>query len=426
MITPFPDHDAVAAVRRAGSGDRTKHPRPRVLFYSHDADGVGHLARILLVVREIAHRRPDAALLVITGSSQAHAFDAPPNLDFIRLPLLANQELFRSPRLARRAVPGAEPPRREDVDVWRLRAALTQAAAAAFAPDVVLVNHEPGGPRSELVPALETLHAARPRPAILFGLTDEFDDGPAVRSLWRRSQGYDLLDRVYDRILVYGCQEVFDPVIEYGLSPTAAAKAVFCGHLVERGPLIPAAAIRAEFGAGEAPLVIVAPGGGADGEPLLRAYLAAVQEPELSGLVSFVVAGPLLPADARAELEAIAGHLDRVTVVPFTKNLVSYYAAADLVVTMGGANNLATLLSLGKRVISVPRARPTREQLKRAECFAERGLLTLIHPFVLTPARLRDAIRRSMAAPPPTVDLDFDGVRRVGEEIGAAVDRRGL
>ena len=49
--------------------------------------------------------------------------------------------------------------------------------------------------------------------------------------MWRRQHVYELLDDVYDVILVYGDRSVCDVVDAYGLSEHAAAKTRYVGYL---------------------------------------------------------------------------------------------------------------------------------------------------------------------------------------------------
>ena len=58
----------------------------RVLLYSHDSVGLGHLRRNLAVAGEIANTFPNANILVVTGSTCATQFKLPPNTDLIKIP----------------------------------------------------------------------------------------------------------------------------------------------------------------------------------------------------------------------------------------------------------------------------------------------------------------------------------------------------
>lgn len=396
--------------------DAGRAPRPRVLLYSHDGYGLGHIRITLALAGALADRMPDASLLILTGSFQAHAYDLPSNIDYVKLPAVAKRPLYRDlPVAARR---GALP------DVWHMRQALIQETANAFAPDLLVVDHAPAGLNGELLHTLASLRGAEPTATLVLCLRDITYGAELTRTTWDKHGVHDLMDRTYDRILVYGDRAIFDPIAEYEFSREAAAKTTFCGYIARADPLLPAANVRTAVKATEAPLVVVAPGGGADGRHLVETYLAAAAA-ELTDVVSFVVTGPLLDPADRADLEAIAANLPRVTLVPFTPDLGSYLNAADVVVTMGGYNAVAEAVSLGKRAIVVPRAEGSDEQTIRAERFAQRGLVALLHPHDLTPDRLALAVRTALAAaPPPPHQLDFAGLPRMSDILARLLGQR--
>lgn len=398
---------------------REKVPR-RVLFYSHDGYGLGHLRRTLAIARTVADGQPDAALLALTGSPQAHTCEVVPNLDYVKLPAVAKRHLYEG-------LPTLVTTRGALQNVWYVREALIRETANAFAPHLVVVDQAPAGLAGEMVRALTSLHTARPRPALVLVLRDITYGSEETRAIWRREGVYELLDHTYDHILICGSRDVFDPVQEYGFSPAAAAKTVFCGYIKRPEPVLPAGRIRERLGAVAAPLVVVTAGGGADGGALMRSYVAALRGAMPKNLVSVIVTGPLLKETDRAELEAAAAGLPGVTVTSFSSDLVSYLHAADAVVTMGGYNTVCEAVSLGKRPIVVPRVAGSQEQLIRAERFAQRGLVTMLHPDDLTPDRLWRAVQGELnrcTSPAPL--LDFDGLRRLGNIMIDALEGRGM
>ncbi|MDP9365613.1 MAG: hypothetical protein M3Q10_15555, partial [Chloroflexota bacterium] len=223
----------------AGTADRP----PRVLFYSHDGTGLGHQRIVLPIATELARRRPDASLLALTGALPADGDRLPPNLDLVKLPAVPKRRLYEG-------LPAATAPDQTPFkNVMFLREAIARATVEAFEPDLVVVDHAPAGLFGELAAALDKLHATRPRLAVVFLMRDVTFGPEQTRTLWQGEGAFDLLDRVYDRILVYGERDVFDPVAAYGLSPAAAAKTAFCGYLPPPPPTRPAAAVRAALGA---------------------------------------------------------------------------------------------------------------------------------------------------------------------------------
>src|SRR5881628_1458544 len=82
-------------------------PGMRVLFYSHDGMGLGHVRRHLAIASALVEAAPEAKVLVVTSVDEVSRLGLPPNVDTLRLPALrkvANNE-YSSRRLG---LPGAE------------------------------------------------------------------------------------------------------------------------------------------------------------------------------------------------------------------------------------------------------------------------------------------------------------------------------
>ena len=96
----------------------------RIILYSHDAVGIGHIRRNLLLATAIT-QSADADVLLISGIVEAGAFDLPPRVDCLTLPSLQKQQnsQYHPRRLAI-----------ETKDLIALRAAAIQSAVRAFAP----------------------------------------------------------------------------------------------------------------------------------------------------------------------------------------------------------------------------------------------------------------------------------------------------
>lgn len=410
VSTPFPD-----APRPARPTRRAQQPARRALFYSHDVYGLGHIRRTLALAGELGRRVPGAALLAMTGSFETHAWELPANFDYVKLPAWNRNALY-----------GGLPPDAGPHDAFRevtfLREALIQETADAFAPHVLIVDNMPGGLNRELVRALACLRAAEPAVELVFIMADIFDSAASTRRAWQRDGATWLLEEVYDHVLVFGMREVYDIVAEYGLSPAIAEKTTFCGYYRREERLTQPGEIRERLGVEDAPLVVLAPGGGGDAQALLTTFLETLSDPALleTGAHAFAVTGPLIDARSRARIEAAAQRVSRLTLVPFEENLLSYLNAADVVVGMCGYNTTVEALSLGKRLIATPRKNPA-EQMERATRFERLGLLTMLHPDNLAPATLARMIVQRLADPPPPPLLDFDGLSRAGAIITEAL-----
>lgn len=381
---------------------------PRILLYSHDTYGLGHLRRTLAIAGQLAHDLPGAHQLLITGSMVAGAFDLPPHLDLIKLPALSKHS---DGRYKARVLPLSL----TETIAWREQMILQ--AVSVFQPDLVLVDKTPAGVQEELLPTLRYLKTWQPRTCLVLGMRDIEDDPEATCAEWEACGARQLHEEVYDHLLLYGEREVFDPVREYNMSPTAAAKLVTCGYLGRTQSTRPREAVRRELDVGDRPLIVVTVGGGGDGYDLLRTYLDALNlDSQLRDAHNLVVTGPLMARGKRDQLQGSVSN-KHLTLLEFTPDLVSYLAAADLVVSMAGYNTVCEMLSLGVRTLLIPRVKPRREQQVRAERLAERGLVRVVLPSQLSPKRLTTEIGAMLASPAPRITLNLDGLARVSQAI---------
>ncbi len=128
---------------------RTARP-PRIMLYSHDTFGLGHLRRSRALAQAITQEDPAASALILTGSPVAGRFDFPRRVDHVRLPGVTK----------RRDGSYVSQTMGMDIDeTTELRSALIRSTAEQYDPDVLIVDKEPTGFRGELMPTLEMLHA---------------------------------------------------------------------------------------------------------------------------------------------------------------------------------------------------------------------------------------------------------------------------
>ena len=392
--------------------------KPRILLYSHDTFGLGHLRRSLSVATQLSSSIPNVHQLLLTGSMVAGAFGLPSRLDMVKLPALSKRS---SGKYKARALPLSLKRTLE----WREQMILQ--AVKNFKPHLLLVDKVAGGVHGELMPTLRYLKAWSPRTKIVLGMRDIEDSPQTTREEWNKNNTHHLLDHIYDAILLYGQRMVFDPLSAYEMSPTAAAKVIECGYL--RRTAFSSAAnqarspqrVRRELSLGHKPLVLVTVGGGGDGYQIIKTYLEMLaMHTEEVPYHSLLVTGPLMAENKRDALFRIIRRAARhqpVTLLEFTPDLVSYMAAADLVVSMAGYNTVCEILSLKKKAILIPRMKVRAEQSLRAMRLAERKLAHLILPVDLTPTRLATQIEYALATPTAPTTLNLDGLSRVGSAI---------
>ncbi|MCK5504972.1 MAG: hypothetical protein KAJ10_07400 [Thermodesulfovibrionia bacterium] len=351
---------------------RSKKParnmqRLRIALFTHDTFGLGHVRRSLHIIRELAVRLPDASLLLITGSPALHVLrDLPPNADYVKIPTVVKTGSHGSlPPHLKLSVP----------ETTLLRTRIIKKAVTAFSPDIFIVDNFPLGSRTELLPVLQMLRHL-PVKTIL-GLRDILDAPDAVQTDWKRHGIYDVLERYYDKILIYGCKNIFDASVGYNLSPSIAGKIRYCGYLTATSPLTHRPdEIRAELGI-RGPFVMATGGGGGDAFPVLNTFVQAL--PKFPDIYSVIFTGPLMGAqDRKRLLDRINGN-PRVIVQDFVPDLRGYIKAADVVVSMCGYNMAAEIIVQRPKAIVIPRTWKYGEHTKRMRTGEEREQIMRAH-----------------------------------------------
>jgi predicted glycosyltransferase len=78
----------------------------------------------------------------------------------------------------------------------------------------------------------------RPETRAVLVLRDVLDRPETIIGNWRRNGHYNALRSFYDRVLILGQQDIFDPVAEYQFPVEVAERTRFCGYLRRRWRLI--------------------------------------------------------------------------------------------------------------------------------------------------------------------------------------------
>jgi predicted glycosyltransferase len=393
----------------------------RILTYSHDSYGLGHLRRTLTIAEHLLAAHPEATVLSVTGSPRSHSFKLPPRLDYVKLPAVTKDE------------GGAYVARELDLplpEIVGLRSSLILSCARAYRPDLVLVDHAPAGLGGEIVPLLESLSGTGTK--VVLGLRDVIDEPTVVRKAWLRENVFGLLEEHYDAILLHGERGIFDPVPAYGIPKDVGQRLIETGYVARGGSGEDATATRARWGVGGRPLAVVAAGGGGDGHRMMLAWLRGLRRVrQARDLATIVVTGPLMSPGKRAKVAELAARCHDVQVVDFTPDLPDLWRAADVAVSMGGYNSVAEILLAGTPCVIVPRVRPRLEQWIRAKALEARGLVATVDPDTLTPERLVESALVAMASGrggpnPRRPRMDgAEGVRRALQAMSAPASDAG-
>jgi len=337
----------------------------RILIYSHDTFGLGHLRRCRAIAHALVERYKQLSVLILSGSPIIGSFDFRSRVDFVRVPGVIKLR------------DGDYTPLNLHIDIAEtlsMRASIIQHTAEMFDPDIFIVDKEPVGLRGEVLPTLKTLKRRGTR--LVLGLRDVMDEPRLLEPEWQRKKAMPALRDLYDEIWVYGLPQVCDPLEGIELPPRVRQKMVYTGYLHRDLPhhgtptLLPEITRR--------PYLLVTTGGGGDGEALIDWVLRAYEHDPLLPYPALLVLGPFMAAERQAEFMDRAARLKRVMAITFHKQMETLVARAAGVVAMGGYNTFCEVISLDKRALIVPRTAPRLEQYIRASRAAEMGLVSML------------------------------------------------
>lgn len=372
----------------------------RVLLYSHDTYGLGHLRRNLAIARRLLDSSGGTRVVLASGSPVLDRVARPPGLVCVQLPPVVKtgvDEYRSSERNLSLSL------------VSRARSAVLSDIVARWQPDALLVDHAPQGMKGELLPVFDTVRLRSRETKVILGLRDILDDPARVQATWKAEGIYEILESVYDGVVVYGDRDVFDLALAYDIPEPLASCIEYCGYVTANRPQAP---VRPAELSGDGRYLLGTVGGGGDGVEVLVATAHSAAE---RGLQSVLCTGPLMPAADRQILAETTKGISGIAVVEHVADLAAVALGADCVVTRGGYNSLCELINLAVPTVVVPRMWPRREQLLRARAFAARGLVHVVEApqETLIPA-VTKAVSEAIGTRGGVRDeLDCNGAQRV-------------
>ena len=376
---------------------------PSVFFYVQHLLGIGHLARASRIARAMMGNGMTVTL--VTGGMPVPGFpgDGIPNIALP--PVASGDEGFTGLMMA----DGAPA---DDAYLARRTAVLLD-TFHRVKPDIVMIEAFPFGRRQmrfELVPLIEAVSVARPRPLLVTSLRDILQRG---RRVDRDRETVDLVRRYFDLILVHGDPSFAALEDSFPFADQIADKVAYTGLVVPPPPL-PAT---------ERFDILVSAGGGAVGKGLVNAAIVAADlMPDLQKWC--IITGPNLPA---AEFDLMAREVpSNVALFRFRADLTSLMTGARLSVSQAGYNTVGDILQADCNALLVPYAGlGETEQADRAELLAKIGRVAVLSGDDLSAPVLEDAIRKALARPrlSMSVPIAIDGAARTAQILKGLAKR---
>lgn len=375
----------------------------RIVLYSHDSTGLGHLRRNLALAHALTAGMPGAAVtgLLVAGRPEATRFPAPDGWDWLILPGVQHTRDGYGSRAL-------------DLDVGTattLRGAIFRSAMRVFRPDLVVVDRHPLGVARELESSLRMLRIDRPDCRIVLGLRDVLDAPAAAAAEWEAIGGAAVLRRLLDAIWVYGDPRIHDLKTDGELPTGLRELASHTGYLASGR----VAGHRHDI---PEPFVLTTVGGGSDGTDLALAAAAAVVP---DGHRHLVVTGPQMSATDRARVVAAAR--PETSVVRRVPDMLPLLQRASAVVCMAGYNTLCEVMATATPALVAPRTQRRAEQRMRATALARAGAVQMIDPAHMDAEAIADWFRYAVGTSAPRTGIALDGLARVPQLAAELLNR---
>jgi predicted glycosyltransferase len=370
----------------------------KVMLYCQHVLGMGHLMRSMALVEGLR----DFEVCFVNGGEMIPGFAVPPGVTMVQLPVLKSDADFQQLESA------------DGQNVAAIEAARTEMLLAEFErfrPDALIVELFPFGRKKfafELVPLLARIRSEERPVKVICSLRDILVSRPDPEKYEARVVG--LMNRYFDALLVHAdptwqrLEETFQRVNDL------TVPVVYTGYVAQRNtdhePIMETAE--------DVPVILVSIGGGRVGHELISAAIAAsgVLQAELPHQMRLFT-GPFLPAEQWPPLAEQAAEQPQVTLQSYTPHFLAQMEQSDLSISLAGYNTCMNILSTGVRALLLPfSGGGNDEQARRAHKLAGVGLVGVLEPADLEPARLAAHIRQRLAMPKTAASLDMAGIEK--------------
>jgi len=368
----------------------------KIIQYCQHVLGVGHLFRSLEISRALSAHR----VILVTGGPPVE-IDLPEHVREFRLPDLQMDNAFKGLFSTDK-----------NLTVDQVKKERQKRLLALFEnerPELFLVELYPFGRKAfrfELDPVLKALREKRLAPCAVFSsvrdiLVEKDDHGKHEARVVKTLNGY------FDAVLIHADPDLVEIRETFGPFDEISIPVEYTGYIAPQPSAAAGQRIRKQMEMDDSETLIVASAGGGNvGAPLLDAVIRAFARLESDKCRLQVFTGPFMNSKDIDGLKKMAPA--GVQVVKFTADFISYLAAADLSVSMGGYNTTMNILATRVPALLWPFSQ-NREQRLRARRLADRGFLTVLQDADLQPDRLAVMIDQKLSQstrPAATINLD--------------------
>jgi len=358
----------------------------KIIQYCQHVLGIGHLFRSLEICRSLS----DHEVILVTGGPRVDT-NLPAHVREVRLPDLQMNHEFKGLYSSQK-----------NFNLDQIKEKRQRRFFNLFEkekPDVFLVELYPFGRKAfrfELDPVLQAIGERRlPACRVVCSVRDilvEKEDA-AKHEL----RAVNTLNRYFDAVLVHADPRLAQISETFARFAEIRIPVIYTGYIADRPEPDAGGKMRRRLQIGRDEILIIASaGGGHVGAPLLEAVIGAFDRLRVKNHCYLkVFTGPYLDQSEFNRLTHLAG--EEVEINRFSPDFLSYMAAADLSVSMGGYNTTMNILATGVSALVWPFPQ-NREQRMRAARLDQMGVLKIVADEDLDPQRLAGLIAQVLSA----------------------------
>ena len=350
----------------------------RVLIYTHNTIGIGHVIRVLSIITGIRKIRPGIEFLVLSGTSIPQIFYTH-NIELIKLPSLqsgmnsANNH-FKPRYLNSMSIES----------ILKLRQTIILDCFKVFRPDIVFIEHKISGLLEEascLISQKEKLLNSK-EDFLLIHLSRGLQSGLLNIPISDHKYSQNSLDyfqKLYDYFFLFEDRDMLKNLYPKEFDFISKDKIHCFGKITIKTvkELLPRTRILNNFRIPDKPIILISLGRAPSIISLLRLFISYFQELKiLSSYNLLFVIDPYLSEDLLAEIKQLQKNIPFIF-IPFTQFLVDLINIADLMICRAGYNTIAELLLTGTKAIIIPEKHGSHEQEIRAQSLYPPNLLVL-------------------------------------------------
>jgi len=387
----------------------------KLMFYCQHILGMGHLVRSMEIVRGLID---DFQVCFINGGQAIEEFNIPDTVEVINLPAIKTDAEFRELQVVDSSKT------LEEVQGYRTGVLLN--VFDCLHPDVLMIELFPFGRRRfsfELLPLLDRAKANK-QTQVVCSLRDivvtKQDQARHEEKVCK------LMNKYFDALLIHGDPQ-FQPLEEsFSRVQDLNCKTCYTGYVVQPEPHEPvlSEADRVALNSNK-PMILISVGGGRFGHELLECVIqtASILAAHLPHHF-YMFTGPFMPDEKLHELQQMAVGRSNLTVRRYTSQLISYMKKADLSISMAGYNTTMNILTTGVRAMILPfTGNDDQEQITRAQKLEQLGVVEIIHPDELQPARFAQKVINCLEKEQNCISFDVQGVQNTASFLKQLVQQ---